>query len=202
MRRRFRNREIFSQNIFRKPARNAILSCRVLRQMKLWTFALGLVLLGIPSAAAQETYVPLFVIERNTNANVVRYDAKLRDGKLDPQEPVVAYWVLAAEDGRRRELNLLERYKAYGFNVRPDGQNETYWLTIVSDKKKEIRIFRDGSTVRAAAHIGNCTAYLEKVVVALSKKFAVIDYPDYAEMIGTDITTGAKCKERVTPADR
>ncbi len=60
--------------------------------------------------------VPLFVIERSVNGNTVHYDAKLKDGKLDPQQPVVAYWILS-ENGKRQELNLLERLKAYGFSI-------------------------------------------------------------------------------------
>lgn len=172
------------------------------RTLRLWIVSSIIILFGMPLAAAQETYVPLFVIERNTNANVVRYEAKLRDGKLDPREPVIAYWLLASEGGKRQELNFLEKYKAYGFNVRPDGHGESFLLTIVSDKKKEIHIFRDGPTVRAAAHIGTCNAYLEKVVVALNKKFSVISLPEYADMIGRDVNTGAKCTERVTPAER
>jgi len=151
--------------------------------------------------ASQETYVPLFVIERNTNANVVHYEAKLRDGKLDPQQPVIAYWVMAAENGRRQELNLLERLKAYGFDIRPDHDPEAYRMTIVSDKKKEIHVFRMGNTVRAAAKIGSCDAYLEKILIA-SKKSWLISLPEYAEMVGTDMSTGAPCRERVTPADR
>jgi Domain of unknown function (DUF4833) len=170
--------------------------------MKFWKFAPNILLLALPLAAAQETTVPLFVIERNANPNVVRYEARLRDGKLYPQQPVVAYWVMATEGGRRQELNILERIKAYGFTLRPGTEPESYVLTIVSDKKKEIRIIRMGTTVRAAARIGACEAYLEKVFVTLIKKFAVIDYPESAEMIGTDVTTGAKCRERVTPADR
>jgi hypothetical protein len=156
----------------------------------------------IPFAVAQEDFVPLFVIERNSNANVVRYDAKLVDGKLDAQQPVVAYWVMAAEDGRRKELNLLERYKAYGFEIHPDQRPESFVLTIVSDKKKLIHVSRNGSKVIAEAHIGNCDAYLEKIFVAFNKKNWLLNIPDYAEMIGTDKATGAKCSEKVTPADR
>ena len=41
------------------------------------------------------------------NANVVHYDARLTaDGKLDPKEPVIAYWVMLAKDGHRQKLNL------------------------------------------------------------------------------------------------
>ena len=148
-----------------------------------------------------ETYVPLFVIEHSSSPNAVHYEAKLRDGKIDPQQPVVAYWVMATANGRHQELNLLERLKAYGFDIRPDRDPEAYRLTIVSDKKKEIHVFRMGDTVRAAVKIGSCDAYLEKIFIA-SKKSWLVSLPDYAEMFGTDMSSGAPCHERVTPADR
>ena len=151
--------------------------------------------------ASQETYIPLFVIERTINANVVHYEARLKDGKLDPQQPVIAYWVMAAENGRRQELNLLERLKAYGFDLRPESGTDAYRMTIAADKKKEIHILRAGNTVRAAAKIGGCNAYLEKILIA-SKRSWLISLPEYAEMTGTDVSTGATCRERVTPADR
>jgi len=77
-------------------------------------------------AAAQAKTQPLFIIERSKNANVVHYDARLdADGRLDPKEPVVAYWIMLAEDGRRENLNWIEKRKAYGFDqAGPLGQ----WL--------------------------------------------------------------------------
>jgi hypothetical protein len=74
------------------------------------TFQIGGVLFLFASVAfAQVSYAPLFVIERNTNANVVHYEAKLKDGHIDQHQPVIAYWIMGAEDGRRQELNLLEK---------------------------------------------------------------------------------------------
>jgi len=158
------------------------------------------ILAAAPLAAAQEDYVPLFVIERSINANVVHYDAKLKDGKLDPEQPVVAYWIMA-ENGRRQELNFLERLKAYGFTVRPDKEPESFRMTIVSDKKMEIRVFRMGAAVRAEAKIGGCEAYLQKIFIA-TKKSWLVGLPDYAEITGTDVSTGSECRQRITPADR
>ncbi|MEO8048942.1 MAG: DUF4833 domain-containing protein [Acidobacteriota bacterium] len=152
------------------------------------------------TAFGGDVQVPLFVIERNVNGNVVHYDARLKDGKLDPQQPVVAYWVMGA-DGHRQELNLLERLKAYGFSIFPDKQSEVFRMTLVSDKKKEIRVFKTGDVVRAAARIGTCEAYLQKIFIE-SKKSWMVNLPEYAEMIGNDISTGAECRERVTPGDR
>ncbi len=144
--------------------------------------------------------VPLFTIERNVNGNVVHYDAQLKDGKLDPQQPVVAYWVMG-ETGRRQELNFLEKLKAYGFSILPDKQPEVFRMTLVSDKKKEIRVIHLGADVRAEAQIGHCSAHLQKIFIE-SKKSWMISLPEYAEMIGNDIQTGAECRERVMPGDR
>jgi hypothetical protein len=74
-------------------------------------------------------------------------------------------------------------------------------MTLVSDKKREIRVIHTGSEVRAEAQIGHCSAYLRKIFIE-SKKSLIISLPEYAEMIGSDIHTGAECRERVTPGDR
>ena len=145
--------------------------------------------------------MPLFTIERNTNANVVHYEARLKDGKIDPHQPVVAYWIMAAEDGRRQELNLIEKIKAFGFSIHPESVPESYRMVIVSDKKKEIRVLRVGNSVRAEVNIGTCNAALQKIFINEHKSF-LLSLPEYAEMRGTDISTGAPCSERVTPGDR
>ncbi len=152
------------------------------------------------TASAEDAFIPLFVIERSVNGNTVHYDAKLKDGKLDPQQPVVAYWILS-ENGKRQELNLLERLKAYGFTIKPDKDPEAFRMTLVADKKKEIRVFRMGAAVRAEAMIGACEAYLQKIFV-VSKKSFMINLPEYVDMVGNDMSTGAECHERVTPGER
>ena len=158
---------------------------------------------GTISASAQSLTVPLFTIEKNTNANAVHYEAKLtRDGRLDPLQPVIAYWVMAAEDGRRQALNFIERTKAYGFNIHPDKAPDSYKLVVVSDRKKEIRVFREGDVVRAVANIGGHLAYLQKIFVTATKRAWILDLPDYAEMFGTDIRTGEPVYEKVLPSDR
>jgi Domain of unknown function (DUF4833) len=167
-------------------------------------YALSVVIAATAAAAsavsAGDTQVPLFTIERSLNGNVVHYDAQLKDGKLDPQQPVVAYWVMG-ENGRRQELNLLEKLKAYGFSIFPDKQPEVFRMTLVSDKKKEIRVIHTGSEVRAEAQIGQCSAHLQKIFIE-SKKSWMVNLPEYAEMIGSDIRTGAQCRERVIPGGR
>jgi len=145
--------------------------------------------------ASQETYVPLFVIERTTNANVVHYEAKLRDGKLDPQQPVIAYWVM--ENGRRQELNMIERIKAYGMTVRADAA-ESFRLVLAAEKKREIHVYREGGGVRAEMNIDGHRAYLQRVFVGIKKSFG-LPMPSYVELFGVDIATGEQCHEKVVP---
>ncbi len=76
---------------------------------------------------------PLFIIERNKNANVVHYDAQINaDGRFDRKEPVIAYWILLAEDGRRQKLNWIEKKKAYGFTVTRAQSANGYTMKLVA----------------------------------------------------------------------
>lgn len=140
--------------------------------------------------------VPLFTIEKSSNANRVQYDARLKpDGHIDPKQPIVAYWVMAAEDGRRQELNILERVKAYGFTLRQDGL-DSYRLRVVSHPNKEIHVFRDGGTVKAEAVIGGKVALVEKIYIQMRRSF-LLSLPDFGEMFGFDRETGEKRTEMV-----
>lgn len=140
--------------------------------------------------------VLLFTIEKSSNANRVQYEAHLKpDGHIDPQQPVSAYWVMAAEDGRRQELSFLERAKAYGFTLRRDGL-DSYRLWVVSHREKEIHVYRDGNTVRAEAVIGGRVALVEKIYIQMRKSF-LLSLPDFGEMFGFDRETGEKRYEKV-----
>jgi len=141
-------------------------------------------------------YIPLFVIERSVNANVVHYDAKVApDGKLDPTQPVIAYWVMGAEDGRRQDLNLLERTRAYGFSTQAQGM-DTYKLTIVSEKTREILVTHEGELARAQTRIGGCRAFLRRIFIN-TRKSLLLNLAESALLEGVDVATGQACRETV-----
>jgi len=136
------------------------------------------------------------VIERSVNANVVHYDAKVgADGKLDPTQPIIAYWVMGAEDGRRQELNLLERARAYGFSTQASG-TDSYKMTIVSEKNREILVTHEGALARAETHIGGCRAYLRRIFVN-TRKSMLVNLAESAQLEGIDVSTGQTCRETV-----
>jgi len=147
-------------------------------------------------AMGQDRPVPLFTIEKSSNANRVQYEARVMpDGHIDPKQPVVAYWIMAAENGRRQELNILERAKAYGFTIRQDGQ-DSYKLWVVSHREKEIHVYRDGAAIRAEAVIGGRVSLVEKIFIQMHKSF-LLSLPDFGEMFGFDKETGEKRYEKV-----
>jgi hypothetical protein len=163
----------------------------------LWWFAV-LVLLAAPAAAQIKTS-PLFIIERSKNANVVHYDAQLTaDGKLDPMEPVIAYWVLLAENGRREKLNWVEEEQAYGFTIKPDPSVNGYKMTLVAAPKQQITVRKAKSAVRAEVVINGRPAVLEKIYINASDGLTGPDI-QYIEVYGKDLRTGKKRREKMAP---
>ena len=154
-------------------------------------------LLAAEWMSGQDRAVPLFTIEKSSNANRVQYEARvMADGHIDPNQPVVAYWIMAAENGRRQELNILERAKAYGFTLHRDGV-DSYRLWVVSHREKEIHVYRDGAMVRAEAMIGGKVSLVEMIYIQMHKSF-MLSLPDCGEMFVFDKETGEKRVEKVT----
>ncbi len=140
---------------------------------------------------------PLFHIQRSKNANVVHYDAQLNgDGTFFRKEPVIAYWVMLAEDGRREELNLIERTKAYGFHIAPDASGKTYHMTLAAYSKREIKVYAQSDNVKAEMVISGKPAYLEKIFID-SKEGWMLPTVLYIELFGTDVSTGEKRSEKI-----
>ena len=142
---------------------------------------------------------PLFMIERSKNSNTVHYDARLTaDGKLDSEEPVIAYYVMLAEDGRRKELNWIEKKLAYGFDIKPDPSVSGYKMTMVAAPQHPITVKLEGSAVRAELVIDGRPAVLEKMYVNASDGL-VRPQVHYIELYGRDMLTGEKRVEKVMP---
>ena len=151
-----------------------------------------------PTAAHKKTQL-LFIIERSKNANVVHYDARLTaDGKLDPKEPVIAYWVLLAEDGRREELSWIEKKKAYGFDIKPAPSVKGYKMTLVADPQRPITVKKEGDAVRAEGVIDGRPAVLEKMYIKASDGLTGPKV-EYIELYGKDLQTGGKRYQKIVP---
>jgi hypothetical protein len=149
--------------------------------------------------SALERRQTLFVIERSTNANVVHYDANLDpNGEIDPARPIQAYWVMAALDGHREELSSLERSRAYGYTVEPGADSHSFRIELVAQKRRAIRVYRQGDTVRAETIIAGHRAYLTRIYVDAHRVLA-IPTVRAIELFGIDAATGGGLHETVAP---
>ena len=161
-----------------------------------WFALLGL--LAAPAAAQIKTS-PLFIIERSKNANVVHYDARLTaDGQLDPTEPVIAYWIKLAEDGRQEKLSWIEKKKAYGFTIKPDSSVNGYKMTLVAAPERQITVKNEKDAVRAEALIAGRPAVLQKLYINASDGLTGPKV-QYIEVYGKDLQTGEKRREKMVP---
>ena len=109
------------------------------------------------------------MIERSLNANAVAYDVVTTGtGRLDPGSPLRVYWMMRAERGQVRELSVLERSLAYGYDVRACGARAcTIALRALRDRP--IVVEAEGDPPRAVMSIGGTRAVLRRVFVTVGR---------------------------------
>ncbi len=159
---------------------------------------LALVLATASTGLAQSTH-KLFVITRSTNKNEVHYDAQVtKEGKLKPDEPVVAYWIMVEKGGKREKLNYMERKKAYGFSIAPETGGESFRMNIVPYKARTIRVHMKDGKARAEMTIAGKSAYLKKLHIDVTEGI-VMPTVNWVELAGEDVKSGQQLKERIVP---
>ena len=160
----------------------------------------GVAVLACPSpAVAAERTQTLFVIARNTNANVVHYAVRLNGGKLDIDDPMVAYWVMRAEDGRREGLTWLENQVAYGYRISSRVTNVGFGLLLKAFSKRELAVRRDSEgSYRAYVRIDGQKAALDRIFVTLGEG-GLKPSVRHVDLFGTASAVGKRVSERLVP---
>ena len=166
--------------------------------------AIRLTLVAIAAAPAvlrgnEPVHDPLFHIERSKNANIVQYDARLGpDGLLDPEEPVVAYWIRLANEGEIKELSWVQKTFAYGFTAKLDTRHNTATLDMAADFGRTVTVKRDGEDYRAIAEINGESCYLDRIFIHATGK-GITTRVEYIELYGTSVTGRGEQYERFSP---
>ncbi len=157
----------------------------------------ALLLSPLPCLAKGSAAQPLFTIEQSESANFVQYAAQLAPGgTLNGAEPVVAYWIMRAEDGRRERLNLLEVKLAYGFKTSWEADGDSVFVQLVSHPQKKLRVCRVNGSYRVETVINGHLAFLERIYVK-SANGGILPRVEYLELYGNDIRTGGSLYEKV-----
>jgi len=157
----------------------------------------ALLALCAPALAFAATSRELFTLSRSTNANVVKYVVRLgKEGLLDVANPVEAYWLMLAENGRREELTWGERQLAYGFsvsNVTPRGCS----LRLTACPDRELNVRAADNQFRAELKIQRQPAYLQSIFVR-TEEHSLLPSVRYVEISGLAVN-GQRVAERIVP---
>jgi hypothetical protein len=162
-------------------------------------FALLLAFAAASPAAAVTKTESLFRIERSKNANVVQYDARVReDGSLDRGDPIDAYWLRLASTGKRKELKWLARKAAYGFDVhwQSDGGLE---LEMVAPIGRRVRVVRTAEGWEARTRIDGRECRIGRIFVRSVERRFRLPKVAYVDFAGTDLASGEARTERYVP---
>jgi hypothetical protein len=165
--------------------------------VELWLAGLIAAVLG--AGPAPDCVVELFRVTRNTNANVVVYEARLASpGVLDERDPVHPVWVMLAEDGRREELNLVESAMAFGVEVH-GGEGGQPVIVLRAKPDLAIRISVENGCPIARARIAGRDVALR--LVAVEAAGGLFPQVAHVDLIGRDGTSGAEVRERYLPPE-
>jgi len=152
-----------------------------------------------PLAASQDKAEHLFFIERSKNRNIVQYDVRLTgNGDLLDPNPVTAYWIL--QDGRREELNPVEKELAYGIVSQEKIEKNKFKIFLAAFKNREIIVEKIKGSFRAVVSINGKESILRKVYV--ESKEGWIGQPQvlYVDLFGGVIRRNLLARERICSA--
>ncbi len=140
----------------------------------------------------------LFFIERSKNKNLVQYDVQLTANKdLSDSRPVNVYWVL--ENGRREELNPIERKYAYGIARQEKVDRDKFKVILAAFKGLEIIVEKLNDSFKAVVSINGTESILQKIYVKSEETQAGLPRVLYVELFGRNKETGRPVKERISP---
>jgi hypothetical protein len=142
----------------------------------------------------------LFTIERSKNANVVHYHAQLTpEGRLKPEKPVIAFWIMNAKGGEKEDLNWIEKKMAYGFNVAYDTKGDFWIMALVAEIQRTIKVYKVYGKYRAETLIDGRPAFIGRIYIK-SIDGGMHPKVKYMEFFGKCIKTGSNLYEKFIPA--
>jgi hypothetical protein len=158
-----------------------------------------LIMILVGSAAAGDNFKEqdIIIIERNLNKNEVHYAVRIARGRIDQEEPIVAYWIMKEKGGIRENLNWIEN-QAYGFNIKKDGAGDFYNMTLKGYDKRSIKVLVKDGQPKAEIGINRAPAYFEKMYIYAVETGFIPDIK-YIVLKGKDLKTGIHVSERITP---
>lgn len=164
------------------------------------------------STASDKNFQHLFYFSRNSNYNVVVFEANCNEeGEIkDPKNAVVNYWFdidpkyikkaskAVLDKHSRVELGYIDKTMAYGASSKLDTSTNEIALTLVAMKKKRVVLVKVDGKWRAKMQINGKDCIVLKIYVS-SKMGWTGPKVNYVSIWGRCVETGNVEKEVVTP---
>lgn len=143
----------------------------------------------------------LFYIQRDPNTNTICYEINInKNGQLENDDPVHAFWIRYPEGGTRKDLNYIQRKFAYGINVKATG-NERYELRSVAYSKLPLLLKKDTkNNYRVYTDINKKECVLNRVFIRIDGGTFWSPNVLYIELKGTETATGKTVIQRIKPS--
>jgi len=140
----------------------------------------------------------LFFIERNKNRNLVQYDVRLTENRdLPDLRPVDVYWIL--ENGKREELNSIEKKYAYGIIRQEKLDKDKFKVILAAFKGWEIIVERINNSFKPVISINGIESILQKIYIKSEETRAAFPRVLYVELFGRTKERGLPIQERIVP---
>lgn len=143
----------------------------------------------------------LFYIQRNHNENTIIYALnKDQKGNLVGDEPIDIYWKRYQEDGRRAELDYIQRTFAYGMRAKDKGDH--YDLRCVAYDSTPLYLYKSSiasGKPQVITVLNGRGFILQKIFVQIEGGTFWFPNVKYAELTGIDPGTGEIVHERIIP---
>lgn len=142
----------------------------------------------------------IFYVQRSVNSNTIVYTARLDgEGRLDPRQPVEAFWRRFNDAGEKKELSGLERNVAFGVKARAAPEDPGAFLVRVVSYPRRPALLRvvDGRP-RLEAKVAGVPSRLDHAYLEVDESGRVPSVTR-VDLYGYSLATGDLVKESFTP---
>ncbi len=139
----------------------------------------------------------LFYLQRTSNTNTIVYELNYKDGIIDPENPIQAFWIRYQEMGQRQDLNIIQRKFAYGLKTKKLSET-LYELSFVSYKKYKMYL-RPGADKKfyVYTNINKKPAILTRIFIKINGGSFWSPNIEYVEISGMEPESRSVIKERL-----
>ncbi|WP_445710055.1 DUF4833 domain-containing protein [Flavobacterium sp.] len=146
----------------------------------------------------EKTATRLFYIQHSNNHNTYVYDANIKGGVIDSNQPINEYQIAYADNGMKKPLTNTQKKLAYGM-VLQESQHNLFKFRLAASGKIDFYLKYTANTgARIYVTVNRHKMYLDKMFVQLKEGyFGINTNAEYVLFYGKDFHTGKAIIEKV-----